>query len=290
MSSRCLPVVFQMSSRCLPDVTPFITTFETTMTKISAVIITFNEERNIARCLQSVKDVADEVVVVDSYSTDRTEEICRSFGVVFIQNEWLGYSGQKNYANAQASYDHILSIDADEALSETLREEIIKQKETDLKPAYEMNRMTNYCGHWIRYGSWYPDRQLRLFSRKTGRWDGEKIHEKFRPDDGITPAFLKGDLLHFSYYSIHEHLGQANHFTTLTAEVAFSRGKKAPLFKVLLSPFFRFIRDYFLMAGFLDGYPGFLVARISAFASFLKYSKIRQIHKETKTKTAYPGK
>jgi len=260
------------------------------MTKISAVIITFNEERNIARCLQSVKDVADEVVVVDSYSTDRTEEICRSFGVIFIQNEWLGYSGQKNFANTKATYDHILSLDADEALSENLREEIIKQKETGLRPAYQMNRMTNYCGHWIRYGSWYPDRQLRLFNRTSGRWDGEKIHEKFMPDDGIKPELLKGDILHFSYYSIHEHLDQANHFTTLAAEVAFSRGKKAPLAKVVVSPFIRFFRDFFFRAGFLDGYHGFLVARISAFASFLKYSKIRQFHKQNKIKTASPGK
>lgn len=260
------------------------------MTKISAVIITFNEERNIARCLQSVKDVADEVVVVDSYSTDRTEEICRSFGVIFMQNEWLGYSGQKNYANAQASHDHILSLDADEALSETLREEIVKEKEKGLKHAYEMNRMTNYCGHWIRYGSWYPDRQLRLFNRTSGRWDGEKIHEKYRPDERIRPEFLKGDILHFSYYSIQEHLDQANHFTTLTAQVAFSRGKTAPLVKVMANPLLRFFRDFFLRAGFLDGYHGFLIARISAFATFLKYIKIRQLHQQTKTKTASPGK
>lgn len=248
------------------------------MTRISAVVITFNEERNIARCLQSLKGVADEIVVVDSLSTDRTEEICRSFGTNLIKNPWPGYTEQKNYANAQASHDFILSLDADEALSEELRKSILKEKEKGLAPAYEMNRMTNYCGHWIRHGSWYPDRQLRLFNKTKGRWEGEKIHERFVTGEGEKPRRLGGDLLHYSYYTIAEHVDQANRFTTLTAEVAFTKGKRASLPRILLSPVFRFIRDYIFRLGFLDGYHGFLVAQISANATFLKYIKLRQMH------------
>lgn len=253
------------------------------MTKISAVIITFNEERNIERCLRSLHGVADEIVVVDSFSTDNTEEICRQYKVKFIQNKWPGYTEQKNFANSQASHDHILSLDADEALSEELRNNILSNKGNDLGPGYEINRLTNYCGHWIKHGSWYPDRQLRLFNRTKGKWEGERIHERFVMADGKKPERLKGDLLHYSYYTIGEHVDQANHFTTITAEVAFSNGKKASFLKVFVNPAFKFIRDFFLRLGFMDGYHGFLVARISAYATFLKYSKLRQLNREVKS-------
>jgi hypothetical protein len=173
-------------------------------------------------------------------------------------------------------YDHILSIDADEALSDELRRSILEVKEKWISDGYEMNRLTNYCGSWIRHGSWYPDRKLRLFDRRKGSWSGE-IHEMI--DLNGKKGFLRGDLLHYSYYSVSEHIRQANHFTDLTAKEAFSRGKKAGMLKVLFSPCIKFIRDYVFLLGFLDGYHGFLVCRVSAWATFLKYAKLRQLYR-----------
>jgi glycosyltransferase involved in cell wall biosynthesis len=253
------------------------------MPGISVVVITFNEEKNIRRCLESVKDLADEMVVVDSFSTDGTEEICQELGARFIRNEWPGYTEQKNFANQQASNEWVLSLDADEALSEELRETISKIKDAPGLNGYLMNRMTNYCGSWIRHGSWYPDRQLRFFNRNKGKWEGEKIHERFVMNEGEKTGLLKGDLLHYSYYTVEEHVKQANHFTTLTAEVAFSRGKKAPLLKIFFSPIIKFLRDYLFKLGFLDGYAGFLVAQISANATFMKYVKLRELRQNSKT-------
>jgi glycosyltransferase involved in cell wall biosynthesis len=247
---------------------------------LSAVIITFNEEKNIGRCIESVSGVADEILVVDSLSSDRTGEICKSLGAAFIEHPWEGYSGQKNFANSIATHDLVLSIDADEALSDELKASILKIKENIDCDGYEMNRLTNYCGAWIRHGSWYPDRKLRLFDRRKAKWSGE-IHEILELHG--RKGFLKGDLLHYSYYSVSDHIRQANHFTDLTAREAHSHGKKAGILKLLLSPCIKFIRDYIFLGGFLDGYHGFLVCRISSWATFMKYVKIRQLNKTGKT-------
>jgi glycosyltransferase involved in cell wall biosynthesis len=248
------------------------------MAKISAVIITLNEEINIGRCIDSVNDIADDIVVVDSGSTDRTEAICKEKGVRYFIHEWEGYLEQKNYANDLAEFPLILSIDADEALSEQLQESILKVKENCQADGFEMNRMTNYCGKWIRHCGWYPDRKLRLFHRDKFEWGGEKIHENVIMK-GSNPVIerIEGDLHHYSYYNISEHIAQANHFTNLTAELAIDKGKSAGLIKIIFSPFVKFVRDYFLKLGFLDGYYGYIVCRISAQATFMKYSKIRQL-------------
>jgi glycosyltransferase involved in cell wall biosynthesis len=247
------------------------------MVRLSAVIITFNEERNIARCLESIGGLCDEIVVVDSFSNDNTQKICEQYGAKFIRNKWPGYTEQKNFANSQANNDHILSLDADEALSPELRASILRAKESWTSPAYEMNRLTNYCGKWIRHGSWYPDRQLRLFDRTRGSWQGQKIHERFVLSGDEKPGFLEGDILHYSYYTISGHVAQANHFTDLTAEAAHLKGKNATMWKVIFSPAFKFMRDYFFKLGFLDGYFGYVVCRISAHATFLKYIKLREL-------------
>jgi glycosyltransferase involved in cell wall biosynthesis len=248
------------------------------MTGLSAVIITKNEERNIGRCLQSLKDVADEIVVVDSGSTDRTKDICKEENVRFHFHEWEGYKEQKNFANSLAKHPLILSIDADEALSDDLRASILEVKENPQADGYEVNRLTNYCGKWIHYSGWYPDRKLRLFNRNKFKWGGEKIHEVVIPlEKDNKTSRLQGDLLHYSYYTISEHISQANHFTDLTAELAVEKGKKSSLIKILFSPVFKFMRDYIFKLGFLDGYYGYIICRISAQATFLKYSKIRQI-------------
>jgi glycosyltransferase involved in cell wall biosynthesis len=249
--------------------------------KISVVIITFNEEKNIGRCLNSVKDIADEIVVVDSFSTDQTEAICREFGVRFIQKEFLGYAEQKRFADLQANYDWIFSIDADEALSEKLKNEILYIKNTQATAdAYQMPRLTNYIGKWIRHTDWYPDKKIRFYNRKKARWQGTNLHEHIATDTNAKVASLKGDLLHYSYYSIHQHIAQLNKFTEIGAEEAFKKGKKAPLYKIFINPIWKFVYSYFLRLGFLDGYKGFLVCAISAFATFAKYIKLRELHKK----------
>ena len=147
------------------------------MTALSVVIITFNEERNIARCINSVKDIADEIVVVDSYSTDNTKNICSNFDVIFIQRKWEGFSAAKNFANSMSKNDWILSLDADEVLSDQLRETIKNLKFKNEFSYCSFNRLTNYCGSWIRHSNWYPDKKLRLFNRKNSEWSG-LIHEE----------------------------------------------------------------------------------------------------------------
>jgi len=248
------------------------------MTNLSVAIITLNEERNIGRCLQSVMGIADDIVVVDSGSTDRTEEICKEFGARFISQPWLGFVETKNFANSQAKYPDILSLDADEALSDKLRESILKIKKEESSAAYSMNRLTNYCGKWIRHCGWYPDRKTRIFNRDRARWTGMVIHETLTVDQGIEVKHLEGDLFHYSYYSVSGHIAQANRFTDLTAEEANRKGKKAGIAQVVFKPLVRFIRDYFFKLGFLDGYYGFIVCRISAQATFYKYIKLRQLN------------
>lgn len=249
------------------------------MPGISVVIITLNEERNIARCIQSVKGLADEVLVVDSHSTDHTCRIAEGLGARVMVHDWIGYAATKNFANSQARFDHILSLDADEALSETLRASVLAVKETWPSDAYVMNRLTNYCGHWIRHCGWYPDQKLRLFSKSKASWTGDMIHESITMDNDTRPQTLRGDILHYSYYSLEEHIIQAERFTDLTALEAYKAGKKAGLWKVFLAPNWKFIRAYFFKLGFLDGFYGYTVCRLSAHATWLKYNKLRQLNR-----------
>jgi glycosyltransferase involved in cell wall biosynthesis len=247
------------------------------MPKISVVIITFNEERNIGRCLESVKDVADEIVVVDSFSTDKTKKICESYGVKFIEHAFEGHIRQKNFAISQATYTHQLSLDADEALSEELKAEILKIKEDwhpdSYRDGYRMNRLSNYCGKWIRHSGWYPDTKLRLYNSGKGSWKGMDPHDKFELKQGSSIGKLKGDILHYTYYTIEEHILQANKFSSIAAKELVAKGKRIYLFKIFLNPIAKFIRNYFLHLGFLDGFSGFLICQITANETFLKYAK-----------------
>lgn len=249
---------------------------------IAVVIISLNEEKDIARCIGSVHDIADEIIVVDSFSTDKTKEICRGFSKVrFIEREWEGYSNTKNYSNSLAKSDYILSLDADEALSPELTKSLKKFRKTE-KPetAYTMNRLTNYCGKWIRHCGWYPDKKLRLWKKEFGQWHGD-IHEEVVINDPtfIESTHLKGDLFHYSYHSINQHINQYNKFTEMVAKNDIKRGKKATMFKILVAPFWKFIRDYFIRLGILDGYYGFVICMNSAHATFVKYTKQRQFQK-----------
>jgi glycosyltransferase involved in cell wall biosynthesis len=246
------------------------------MPQLSVVIITFNEEKNIGRCLASVQGIADDIVVVDSFSTDATETLCKKYDVNFIRRSWEGYSATKNFANAQARYNWILSLDADEALSDELKRSILAVKQQDKQYACKFHRLTNYCGKWIRHCGWYPDTKVRIFDRRTAAWEGS-IHEKLVVREGV-PQLLKGDCLHYSYYKIEEHYRQSDKFSTLSAQSLFAQGKRASLLKLWLSPVIKFISCYVIKLGFLDGIAGFTVCKIAASATFGKYRKLRRLY------------
>lgn len=248
--------------------------------KVSAVIITFNEEKNIERCLASVTKVVDEIVVVDSFSTDRTEEICKSYSVKFIKHEFKGHIEQKNWAKDQASYDYVLSLDADEALDEELKSSIKAAKENWQFQAYRMNRLTNYCGQWIHHSGWYPDTKTRLFDRRFGNWGGTNPHDKYIPNKNEKVGFLKGDILHYSFYTKEEHLQQIEKFSTIGSRALFEKGVKSSILKIILKPAARFIKAFFVHKGFLDGSAGFTISRLSAYANYLKYNKLRTLQQQ----------
>jgi glycosyltransferase involved in cell wall biosynthesis len=245
---------------------------------LTAVITTKNEAKNVAICLQSLAGVADEIIVIDSFSTDSTKEICESFDVLFLQKVWIGYSATKNMGNALAKHDWILSLDADEELSPKLRESImaIKKTGTPQNYLYSFNRLTNYCGQWIRHGGWYPDTKVRLFDRRVAKWQGEYVHESLFFPDKVKPIWLEGDCNHYSYHSIDHHIRVVNKYSSLAAEEAMAKGKKFALYKLLFSPGITFIKMYILKAGFLDGTNGFIIAVISGHYRFLKYAKMRK--------------
>lgn len=250
--------------------------------KISVVVITFNEERNIGRCLTSVKTVADEIVVVDSHSKDKTRHIALELGATVVEHDFEGYIEQKNWALTQASHEVVLSLDADEALDEELAKSILAVKNNFDKDGYIVNRLTNYCGTWIRHGKWYPDKKLRLWIKDKGKWGGLNPHDKLELRGGSNTAELKGHLLHYSFYSFEEHLQQIHRFTDIASRAAFIKGKKASVINLIANPVARFVAGYVFRLGFLDGKAGFTIARYSAYAKFLKYKKLLKIYRDEK--------
>lgn len=246
--------------------------------KLSVVIITFNEERNIERCLKSVIDIADEIIVVDSFSKDRTEEICAHYKVRFIPHKFDGHIEQKNWAREQATHEYILSLDADEALDETLNKSIAAIKNNPLHNGYKMNRLTNYCGKWIRHTGWYPDTKLRLWRKGSGAWMGENPHDEFRlTTKNATVELIKGDILHYSYHELTDHDKQIEYFTTIAAKAFVDKGKKPYFLQGYLSASLKFIKCYFIKAGFLDGKEGWIISTKSSYAAYLKYKKINTL-------------
>src|SRR6195952_4677562 len=196
------------------------------MEKLSVVIICFNEEKNISRCIDSVKEVADEILILDSYSTDQTAAIAESKGAIVKQEVFRGFIEKKNKAVELASCDYVLSLDADEALDPQLAVSIAKIKQNYANRVYRMNRCSNYCGKFIRHGSWYPDTKIRLFDRRIARWGGTNPHDKIILPENVPVEHLKGDILHYSYHTISEHVTQNNKLSTLAAESLFAKGKR----------------------------------------------------------------
>ncbi len=249
-------------------------------TPISAVIITYNEELNLERCLLSLQGIADEIIVVDSFSTDKTVEIAKNFGAHVFQQVFLGYVEQKNFALSKTNYLHVLSLDADEEISEKLRESILEVKENWTHDGYYFNRLTNYGGKWIKHTSWYPSKKLRLWDKRKGEWGGMNPHDKFILKKGSTKKYLKGDLLHFPYSSPGQHLKKINSYSRIFAESHFFKGQKRYWWSLLIRPSWRFFRDYIIKLGILDGKTGFNICRISSYETFLKYRNLLNLQKE----------
>ena len=247
------------------------------MIKISAVIITFNEEEHLDKCLSSIVDIADEVLVVDSFSTDRTEEISKSHNVTFIQQEFLGYIEQKNFAISKSKYDFILSLDGDEALSKELKSSILDIKKNWLLDGYYANRLNNYCGQWIKHSDWYPDKKLRLFKKEAGSWQGINPHDTFKLKNTKKTGKLSGNILHWIYRDYKEHNQKVEDFSTIAAAAYFQKGKKSSLLKIIYRPAWAFFKAYFLRLGFLDGLNGFIICVQTANVTFLKYIKLYEL-------------
>ncbi len=250
------------------------------MDKLSVVIITFNEERNIERAVKSVEKIADEIIVIDSYSTDRTAEICSQLNVHFIQRKWDGYTNQKNFANAQTKFDHIFSLDADEAVDTVLEQSILALKKEGLKDIYIVNRLVNYCGQWIRHSSWYPDKKIRIFPKKSTKWTGEFVHEELIFDRNLNEVELPGHLEHYTYYNYTDHRKRADQYSELTAQKMNKKGKKAGVLKPYISGLGRFISMFIIHLGFLDGYNGYKIAQISGLSNIYKYKTLRRLNRE----------
>ncbi len=249
--------------------------------KISAVIIALNEEKNIARAISSV-EWADEIVVVDSGSTDATRQIAAELGARVIEQEWLGFGRQKQFAVDAAANDLIFSLDADEEATQALGEEIRRTIDNgNASAGYKIPRLAIYAGREIRHGGWYPDRQLRLFDRRKGRWSEDVIHESFRVDAGLAVGDLKSDLLHFTCENITEHAHMIQErYAPLSATAMYASGKKASVLKITAAPVFSFLRDYILRAGFLDGPQGLIIAGFGAYNVFLKNALLWQMQRE----------
>jgi len=248
-------------------------------TPLTATIITFNEERNIERCLLSLQGVADEIVVVDSFSKDRTREICERYGVRFIENAFGGHIQQKNFAIDQASNDWILSLDADEALRDDLKKSILDVMNSPQGVAYRFNRLTNYCGTWVKHSGWYPDKKVRLVNKNHARWTGVNPHDRLDTTRGESTMFIQGDLLHYSYYTREDHLKQIEYFSSIAAKELFARGKKTGSLLIYLKVCVQYLKNILFKAGFLDGRAGWTIARLSAYATYRKYTKLQQLNR-----------
>lgn len=249
------------------------------MIKLSAVIITYNEEEHLEKCLKSLTQVADEIIVVDSFSTDRTPEICKTFNVNYIQHAFEGYIEQKNYAVSLAKYNYILSLDGDEALSEPLINSILKVKSNWVFDGYYCNRLNNYCGQWIKHSDWYPDKKLRLFKKESGEWKGINPHDSYKLKKGMKAGKLKGDLLHWIYRDYAEHNQKIERFSTIASQAYFALGKKSSIWKILYRPTWAFFKAYFLRLGFLDGLNGWIISVQTYNVTFLKYVKLYRLWK-----------
>ncbi|MCO4783119.1 MAG: glycosyltransferase family 2 protein [Candidatus Cloacimonetes bacterium] len=242
--------------------------------KISVAIITKNEEEMLGQTLLAVQDLADEIVIVDSYSTDKTKDIAESFGARFYEKKWEGFSAQKNYLIDQCEGDWILLIDADEVLSHELIAETKQAIKDDTHQIYEF-MFHSYCyGKLVRFGGWSGFYKIRLFKNGVARFGSERVHEKFIYDPKLSVGRLKSPLQHYTYLSMDETIDKMNSYSTASSLDAFSKQKKSSILKIIFSPLLMFLKAYIIKGGFLDGFRGFILAIVNAIYHFLKYSKL----------------
>ena len=248
--------------------------------KISVAIITFNEESHIRRTIESVRPFADQVLIVDSYSQDNTVAISRKMGADVIERTFEGHIEQKNFALDQSRYNYVFSLDGDEVVGPQLCQSILAVKAKWVGPGYSLNRCTRYVDQWVRCCGWYPDTKIRLVDKRYARWSGLNPHDILQLDGKNSPIHLEGDLLHYSYDSISDHIRQTNRFTTISARTNFQKGIRSNLLKILTRPPLKFLRDYFWKRGFMDGYYGLVICSINSLSSFLKYVKIYELQRK----------
>lgn len=239
--------------------------------------MTLNEDKNITGCLASIGEAADELLVVDSFSTDETVNLARQAGARVLQHPFEGHVEQRAYSIAQAKYEYVLVLDADERLSEELRRSIAAVRANWTHDCYWCNRLSYFGDRWIRHGAWYPDRKMRLFDRRKYRIGGINPHDRLEPAEGAAEGRLKGDLLHYTNESLEDRARTVNKFSTIAARAFHERGKKGSLRRVIFKPFLRFFAEYFLKRGFLDGFYGFVIARSSSYYVFLREAKLLAI-------------
>ena len=249
------------------------------MQPISAVIITKNEERNIARTINAIKQVADEIIIVDSFSTDKTVEIAESLGASVFQLTWQGFGPQKNFGNAKASHNYILALDADEVLTAEAIQEVNGLKKTGMNGVYEFKLIHYYFGKFLKHGLETPSYKKRLFDKTVVTWNENLLHEALIIPGNYPIIKLKGFVEHYSYHSIEHYLTKSNFYTTLGAEKLYKKGRRNYAFKMMVSPGFVFFKFYILKLGFLDGLHGWIVARLHMQTDFIKYAKLRELIK-----------
>ena len=243
---------------------------------LSVALLTFNSEGRLEEVLKSVEGIADEVVALDSGSKDRTLDILKAYGARVYQREFDNFVNQKNYLLSLVKEDWVLFLDDDEVLTPELSRSIKEELQSPAHAGYRLNRLTNYLGRWIRH-AWSPDWQLRLARRDKCRWVGSEVHERLEVDGSV--GYLKGELLHYSYSSISQHLSKIDKYSTLYARGALRRGRRFSLLKLLTSPPGAFIRRYVLKRGFLDGFEGFILSAMASYYTFLKYLKLWELER-----------
>ncbi len=247
------------------------------MPKLSIIIITLNEEKNLGRCLSSVKNVADTLLIVDSGSTDQTLVIAKEFGAKIISQPFLGYIEQKNFALEAGEDGYLLCLDGDESLSPELAAVILEEKQNGFSAdLYDMNRRNWFIDRWIMHGTWYPDTKLRLIKKGAANWGGINPHDKLIPINDQKIKHLKGDILHHSFLTMDDYLNQLNRFSTISAKAMYEKGRRASWFNLIINPFFAFVKSYFISGGLRDGFTGYIIAKQTANLTFLKYAKLMQ--------------
>jgi glycosyltransferase involved in cell wall biosynthesis len=243
---------------------------------LSVVLITHNAAAQIPECLASVA-FADEVVVVDSGSSDGTAALATRYGARVVEKEWLGFGRQKQFAVEQAAHEWVLCLDADERVSPELAASMVRALQAPAAPVYRMARCNRFLGRWLRHGEGYPDWSPRLFDRRHARWSDDGVHEKVLY--AVSPGTLEGDLLHESGEDLGRYLEKQNRYTALAAQELHRRGQRAGLAELTLSPLLRFFKFYVLRLGFLDGLPGLVHISIGCMNSFMKYAKLIELHR-----------